>query len=502
MKYFVLFISFVTALTGFSQVNHYKELYRPQFHFTPSVNWTNDPNGLVFYKGKYHLFYQYNPFGNVWGHMSWGHAVSTDLVHWKHLPVAIPEENGTMIFSGSAVVDERNNAGFANKQGEQPLIAIYTGHYIADTTNKENYLQSQNIAYSVDDGATWKKYKSNPVLDLQKKDFRDPCVFWYAPGKKWVMAVVLPQQHIVQFYGSPNLINWTHLSDFGPAGDVKDIWECPSLVQVPVIGTKQKKWVLFNSQQTTMQYFVGEFDGTKFTSQNPAENIYRPDYGPDYYAGITYNHLPNNHPPVLVGWANNWTYASTIPTYPWKSMMGLPRDLSLKKIDNEWLLFQKPTAAIYTLHSPAWQGNKINVEREKKIPVHSQQCELKLEWQPESNSVSGLQLAVGENKKLVIGYDAKENKLFLDRKNAGDTSFNKKFGELSYYETKLPLRGKKLRLHVFFDHSIVEVFANDGEAVMTMQIFPMPADDGIQLFSDGGKNNFENVQVWNMKSVW
>ena len=503
MKYFLLFVLTFNVVIVSGQDKQFSEKYRPQFHFTPAANWTNDPNGLVYYNGKYHLFYQHNPFGNVWGHMSWGHATSTDLIHWTHLPVAIPEENGTMIFSGAAVIDEHNTSGFATKKGQVPMVAIYTGHYIADTNNKENYLQSQNVAYSLDEGKTWTKYKKNPVLDQHKKDFRDPCVFWYAPKKKWIMVVVLPHEHIVQFYGSPNLLSWTHLSDFGPAGDVKDIWECPSLIQVPIVnGNGKKKWVLFNSQQVTMQYFVGEFDGNKFTSQNPASEIYRPDFGPDFYAGITYNHLPSDQPPVLFGWANNWSYANDIPTKPWKSMMGMPRQLSLKKIDNAWILFQKPVPAVYKLRGDDWQDTKLAVDNEKALPVYSQQCEIELNWQPTANTVSGIYLAAGKTNRLIIGYNATEQTLFMDRSNAGDVSFHKKFQELSKYETKVPIREKELRLNIFFDQSIVEVFINGGEKVMTMQIFPEEAYSGISLYSTGGTNTFQDVKFWKMGSAW
>lgn len=503
MKYSILSILILCATVSYSQDKPYTEKYRPQFHFTPATNWTNDPNGLVYYNGKYHLFYQHNPFGNSWGHMSWGHATSTDLVHWTHLPVAIPEEKGTMIFSGAAVVDERNTSGFATKKGQVPMVAIYTGHFIADTNNKEDYLQTQNIAYSLDGGTTWTKYSKNPVIDLHKKDFRDPCVFWYAPQKKWIMAVVLPHEHVVQFYGSVNLTTWNHLSDFGPAGDTKDIWECPSILQIPIVnGNGKKKWVLFNSQQTTMQYFVGEFDGTKFTSENPAGEIYRPDFGPDYYAGITYNHLPSDQPPVLLAWANNWSYANDIPTAPWKSMMSLPRQLSLKKIDNAWILFQKPVPAVYELRKEAWQDTKLKVEKEEKLPINSQQCEIDITWQPAANTVSGIYVAAGKMNKLVIGYDAKQQNLFMDRTNAGDISFNKKFQELAKYDTKVPLREKELRLHIFFDQSIVEVFANGGEKVMTMQIFPEEAYNEITLYTEGGSNLFQSVKVWKIASAW
>jgi sucrose-6-phosphate hydrolase SacC (GH32 family) len=242
----------------------YHEPFRPQFHFTPATNWMNDPNGMVYYDGEYHLFYQYNPFGDKWGHMSWGHAVSPDLVHWEHLPVALYEENGVMIFSGSAVVDWQNTTGFG-KDGQPPLVAIYTGHYT------EKPLQNQHIAYSTDRGRTWTKYAGNPVLDVGKADFRDPKVMWHAPTKRWVMTVTLPTERKVSFYGSPDLKQWTHLSDFGPAGAVKGIWECPDLFPLRIEGSFRRKWVLIMNigsgsvaGGSGCQYFVGEFDGTRF----------------------------------------------------------------------------------------------------------------------------------------------------------------------------------------------------------------------------------------------
>src|SRR5215470_16981480 len=329
----------------------YAEPYRPQVHFSPRRNWTNDPNGLVYFDGEYHLFNQYNPYGNKWGHMSWGHAVSADLVHWKHLPLAIPEKDSVMIFSGSAVIDKTNTSGFAKKPGQVPMVAIYTAHVISDASKPDDYRQEQHIAYSLDKGRAWTKYSANPVLDIHKKDFRDPKVFWFEKQKKWIMAVVLPHEHRVQFYSSPNLKQWTYMSEFGPAGDVENIWECPDLLQVPIENSGgRKKWVLINSQQTTMQYFVGEFDGTSFRSENSSNKIYRPDFGPDYYAAVTYN-LPSNQLPVLLGWANNWTYANDIPTFPWKSAMALPRNLSLRKIGSEWILIQQPIAALNLLRT-------------------------------------------------------------------------------------------------------------------------------------------------------
>lgn len=480
---------------------YYQEKYRPQFHFTPAKNWTNDPNGLVYFKGEYHLFYQYNPYGNKWGHMSWGHAVSKDLVHWKHLQLAIPEKGNTMIFSGSCVVDEKNTAGFA-KPGQTALVAIYTAHLIPDPAKPDDYKQSQHIAYSIDDGRTWKKYPGNPVLDINKKDFRDPKVFWYAPQQKWIMALVLPHEHKVQFYSSINLKQWQHLSDFGPEGDIKDIWECSDLLQVPVEGrTGKKKWVLFNSQQTTVQYFVGDFDGSQFINQNPPGKIYRQDYGPDYYAVVTYNNLPKSKGAVSIGWANNWTYANDIPTFPWKSAMSLLRELSVKKINNEWILLQQPVEELRSLRTKlfSWEGE---VNEKKMLPVKSQTFEMEIKLNVPENSTGGLHLAVGNNKRFVVGYNAKEQKLFIDRSNTSDTSFHHSFDALSKYETPLTTKNGDIYLHIFFDKSIIEVYANAGEAVLTTQIFTSEKNNGIELFNETGIMKVSELKFWELRSAW
>lgn len=262
----IAFVSLATALSSPAAAPTYREPWRPQFHFTPATNWMNDPNGMVFYDGEYHLFYQYNPFGIKWGHMSWGHAVSKDLLHWEHLPVALYEENDVMIFSGSAVVDWKNSSGFG-KDGKPPMVAIYTGHY----TKKP--LQNQHIAYSNDRGRTWTKFAGNPVLDIGAQDFRDPKVIWHEPTQRWVMTIAWPVERKVRFYSSPNLKNWTHLSDFGPAGSTTGIWECPDLFPLRVEGHLwKKKWALIvnvgsgaPAGGSGCQYFVGDFDGKQFT---------------------------------------------------------------------------------------------------------------------------------------------------------------------------------------------------------------------------------------------
>ncbi len=274
-----------------AQAPTYTEPYRPQFHFTPAQNWMNDPNGMVYYQGEYHLFYQYNPFGDTWGHMSWGHAVSKDLVHWQELPVAIPELGDEMAFSGSAVVDYENTTGFGTKDNPA-MVAIYTAAKPDD--------QEQALAYSTDRGRTWTRYAGNPVLDIEDREFRDPKVFWYAPEKKWVMAVVRAVARRVELYSSPDLKQWTFMSDFGPANAVGGVWECPDLFPLHVDGDPTKtKWVMVVNLNpggiqggSAGQYFVGDFDGTRFSADDsgaytpPAGDVFADFEGADY-AGWT-----------------------------------------------------------------------------------------------------------------------------------------------------------------------------------------------------------------------
>ena len=270
----------------------YQELFRPQFHYTPAKNWMNDPNGLVYYKGEYHLFYQYNPFGDTWGHMSWGHAVSRDLVHWKELPVAIPEQGDEMIFSGSAVIDKENTSDFGSR-GNPAMVAIYTSARPGS--------QAQSLAYSTDRGRTWTKYAGNPVLDIGSGEFRDPKVFWYAPEHKWVMAVSMAVERKIRLYSSPDLKSWTLMSDFGPANATGGVWECPDLFPLAVDGKRKKtKWVMIVNLNpggiaggSAAQYFVGDFDGKRFTADNakpytpPAGDVFADFEGADYGSWTT-----------------------------------------------------------------------------------------------------------------------------------------------------------------------------------------------------------------------
>src|SRR6185503_11403082 len=310
-------------------------MMRPEYHFTPPQNFMNDPNGLVFFDGKYHLFYQHNPFGNVWGHMSWGHAVSRDLIHWEHLPVALHEEGGNMIFSGSAIVDWQNTSGLGNDDNP-PLVAIYTGHSEVE--------QNQNLAYSLDRGRTWMKYEGNPILSIGARDFRDPKVFWHKGTQKWVMVTALSDQHKVRFDSSSDLKHWTHLSDFGPSGAVDGIWECPDLFPLTAEGQPGLgKWVLKVDalKGTGAQYFIGEFYGTRFINDTTDDQILRVDYGNDFYAAQSWSDEPNDRR-IWIGWLNNWHYANLTPTSPWRGLFSIPRELHLRQYPEGLRLIQKP----------------------------------------------------------------------------------------------------------------------------------------------------------------
>jgi fructan beta-fructosidase len=477
----------------------YEEKYRPAFHFSPAKNWTNDPNGLVYYQGEYHLFYQYNPYGNIWGHMSWGHAVSKDLLHWEHLPVAIEEYMGggdsTMIFSGSAVADTLNTSGFF-PEDSTGLVAIYTSHV---HRGNDQLTQHQSIAYSKDKGRTFTRYDKNPVLDIKLKDFRDPKVFWYAPEQKWVMTTVIPDKFKVHLYESKNLKDWNFLSEFGPLGDTAKIWECPDLSPITVENGKgKKKWVLLISNShpqgptfVGMQYFVGEFDGIKFTPENPSRYPLYLEYGKDFYAAITYNNVPaKDGRTILLGWANNWAYGQKIPTAPWRSVMTLPRELTLRETKEGYRIIQKPIREAGTL-----RGDTIDITQ----PALPYALELECEFTPKKSKVFGLKLFQGEKEETILAYDVTKQEVYLDRTRSGNINFHPEFPSVERAPARL-VNGK-LKLHIFIDHSIIEVFINDGEQAITDQVFPSGASNKIEFFSEGGETG-KAIKAWGIKSTW
>ncbi len=326
--------------------------WRPKYHFAPRLHWMNDPNGLVFYQGEYHLFYQHNPLGLTSEHKSWGHAVSTDLVRWQHLPVALKEENGAEMYSGSVVVDSNNTSGLCQNSNADKscLVAIYTAH----TPDNE----SQQLAFSNDKGRTWIKFANNPVLDIGNQNFRDPKVFWHAASNQWVMVVAVPKEKKVRLYGSGNLKAWKMLSEFGPAGVTEGVWECPDLFELPIEGSRNnKRWVLIVSTNSGgaaggsgVQYFIGTFDGVEFTNDNaPATKLYL-DYGKDLYAAVTWSDIPpSDGRRILMGWMTNLQYASRQPTAPWRGMLSLPRVLTLRKTGEGLRVQQQPIAELQTL---------------------------------------------------------------------------------------------------------------------------------------------------------
>lgn len=456
-KAFLLCSVFISLLAGA------QEKFRPRFHFTPQQNWINDPNGLIYYGGEYHMFYQYNPQGNTWGHMSWGHAVSKDMIRWTELPVALTEENGVMIFSGSAVMDPLNTTGFVKKLGQVPMVAVYTGH-----TEGKN--QSQHIAYSLDSGRTFTKFGFNPVLDLDLKDFRDPKVFWHEPSKRWVMAVVVPDQKKIQFYHSKSLKAWTLMSDFGPAGDTTGIWECPDLFRAPIIGSPGNyKWVLMHSPAPYMQYFVGEFDGTRFKNESSPDKVYRPDYGPDYYAAITFNNTLPAVGPVSIGWVNNWNYANAIPAGEWRGAMSIPRSIAVKKLGNEWILVQKPIDELKELISPA-----KSFQPNAPIPLPSASFDLQWDWADAGGAVQEMVLG---NRELVVRFDPATREVVLDRSGGSAAFQNEAFRKLGVFKKQFPVPASgSLHFRLLFDQTIAELYVGDGELVMTAQVFPALVD--------------------------
>jgi len=480
----------------------YSEPYRPQYHFSPATNWINDPNGLVYLDGEYHLFFQYNPQGDKWGHMSWGHAVSADLVHWRELPVAIPEDDRYMIFSGSVVVDSHDSSGFGSPAAA-PLVAIYTG-----AEHAAGGLQNQQLAYSLDRGRSWTKYAANPVLDMGSSSFRDPKVFWYAPGNTWIMAAVLSDRHQVVLFSSADLKHWTHLSEFGPAGATDGAWECPDLFPLRVNGNAANlRWVLkldvFRSAIAAgsgAQYFIGRFDGTEFHAETDARWL---DYGMDFYAAASWAHLPDaesRH--VWIAWMNSHHYAQEIPTAPWRGAMTLPREVSLRSESGALKLLQAPVAALTELRGRHRRLSTLRLGNEplriRKPADDGKQLEILAQFAPQSAQEFGLKVFVGAGEETLIGYDVPSGMLFVDRSRSG------KIPAPIFAERRAaplaPRRGL-IKLHIFLDRSSVEIFANDGERVMTEQIFASTGSDGIELYAKGGSARLQSLDLWEMQSA-
>lgn len=459
------------------KVTQYHEKNRPQFHFSPPSGWMNDPNGLVYNDGVYHLFYQYYPNAVVWGPMHWGHAVSTDLINWENKPIALfPDKNG-FIFSGSAVVDKDNTTGFGTN-GKIPLVAIFTYHNMDGEKSGRSDFQTQGIAFSLDNGETWEKYKGNPVIgNLNTRDLRDPKVFWHEDTQSWIMALVAGDH--AKFYRSKNLKHWHNISDFGQnRGAQGGVWECPDLFPLKVENTGEEKWVLIISigsgapnGGSGTQYFVGDFDGTTFTSEQEAFKWL--DWGTDNYAGVTYNDAPDAQR-KFIGWMSNWQYALKTPTTTWRSAMTLPRNLGLKKIDGEYVLTNYPVEEIKSLISSVDTESFELEGNEKKVFSDTVSGQSKVTMMiPKKDFIISFSNESGEEFRVL--FDAASNLVMLDRTAAGEDDFNYEFGNKLHYMVLDDKTNDTLKLELFIDNSSCELFINEGENVMTTQFFPTDA---------------------------
>ena len=489
--------------------NTYNEPWRPQFHFTPAKNFMNDPNGLVFYKGEYHLFYQYNPQGAEWGHMSWGHAVSSDMLHWKNLPLAIPEEPGKyMIYSGSAVVDWKNASGMcASGDAADPscLIAIYT----AAGTN----IQNQNLAFSNDRGRTWTNYAGNPIADLKQPDFRDPKVFWYEAEKKWVMVAVLADERKAVFFDSRDLKEWVQRGSFEVGGNDKGQWECPDLFELSVDGNPQnKKWVLVVNRNpsapaggTGTRYFVGLFDGSHFANETPAGQELWADYGKDFYATNSFSDLPaKDGRRIWIGWISNWQYANREPTSVWRGAQSLPRELNLAQSPDGIRLVQKPVAEAKGLRErELLQLSNVSVPMAMRAMhlanLRGDTLEIEAELSPGDTKEMGFRLRKGESEETILGVTLETKEVFVDRTRSGQVLFAPEFS--GRYKAALR-QSSRVKLHIFLDRSSMEVFVNDGEMVLTDRIYPSPGSEGIELYSNGGQGKVLSLSIWKLASIW
>lgn len=483
-------ISFIVGLCAiFTNLarSEYDEKYRPQYHFSPKRGWIGDPDGLVFFRNEYHLFW-------------WGHAVSKDLVHWREMPY--PMQGGRddfKYYTGSVVVDKSNSSGF----GKESMVAIYTMHDSASSK------ESQGISHS-EDGVKFAFFKHNPVLDLHNDDFRDPQVFWFEESKQWIMAITKPKEQKVSFYASENLKKWKHLSDFGPAGNVSQVWEVPDLFELPLNGDpNNKKWVLtVGVGPNRVQYFIGKFNGREFIKDKAEGEPLWADYGADFYAARTwrnYDH-PANPRIVWMGWMGNWKYANAVPTNWGKGFESVPRELALKTFSYGTRLVQRPAEELHSLRGAKTSFADQKYHKFRKLEEFAPKrnvYEILTTLQLDDAKVAGINLLVGEGRKLQIGYNADAKVLFIDRTNCTDQLSNKTFSQSfpERMQAPLPLKSGQIKLNILVDESSVEVFANDGEVTLSATTFPDRTQTGISFFAKGSAT-IKNFEAWELASIW
>ena len=470
----------------------YNEKYRPLYHFTPQYGWMNDPNGMVYADGTYHLFYQYNPYGARWGNMHWGHAISKDLVNWEYQPTAIAPDKLGAIFSGSAVIDHDNTAGF----GKGAMIAIFTS---------AGDRQTQSIAYSLDGGKTFTKYEDNPVLsDANIIDFRDPKVFWHAPSKQWVMSLATTQT--ITFYGSKNLKEWTPLSEFGEGlGGHGGVWECPDLFPLTYEG--KTKWVLFVSINpggpnggSATQYFIGDFDGKTFTPDAMNYPLWL-DYGRDNYAGVTWSNVPAaDGRRLFIGWMSNWDYANEIPTVNFRSAMTVARTLRLAHNGEHLVVASEPVKELESLRteplSLADKTTSDTVTFENLLPNNQGAYELTFTVIPNDTDSFSFSIENIKGEALTYLFDIANKTLSVDRTKSS-VAFNANFAETLI---KAPLTAKKsYTVRLLVDKASTELFVNNGEVVQTNIIFPSEVYNTLRFKTEKGTLNLNDITVYKLK---
>jgi len=494
---FIPLIFFITQL----QAQSYKEKYRPLIHFSPKEHWMNNPDGLVYFNGIYHLFFQYYPAASVWGPMHWGQAISEDLVHWKQLPIAIYPDKLGYIYPGSVVVDSNNTSGFGI-YGKPALVAIFTQHDTAGEHAHTTTFQNQSIAYSNDGGVTWVKFKDNPVIkNPGVSDFRDPKVMWFKPGNKWIMALAVKDH--VSFYSSPDLKSWKEEGEFGKdIGRHDGIWECPDLFAFDYDG--KLVWALPVSIKSggpnggsAIQYFIGDFDGKTFTPYN--NNVKWIDYGPDNYAGVTFSNTGERK--LFLGWMSNWNYAQLVPTETWRGAMTVPRNLNLARIGDEFYITSNPVVELNGIAGKQTAITKIVVNPEVNLSqqIKNFQLPAKIDFEvPDAKSFS--MIFSNENKEmLTVGYDETQKHFYINRKQSGETDFERSFsGE--HIAPRIS-SAKNIRLTVVADVTSVELFADDGLSVMTEIFFPSKPYDQLQLQSQGNVE-INGLTYTPFKNIW
>ena len=468
-----------------------REKFRPTYHFSPLYGWMNDPNGMVYKDGEYHLFYQHNPYGSKWGNMHWGHAISKDLINWEHRPDAItPDALGT-IFSGSAVVDTDNTAGF----GAGAIVAIYT---------QNSDRQVQSIAYSTDNGRSFTKYENNPVLTSDARDFRDPKVFWHKETQRWIMLLAVGQE--MQIFSSSNLKDWAFESSFGEGqGAHGGVWECPDLFELPVDGTNEKKWVLLCNLNpggpfggSATQYFVGTFNGKEFVNESPSKTKWM-DWGKDHYATVTWSDAPDNRR-IAIAWMSNWQYANDVPTSQYRSPNSVPRDLSLFTVDGETYLQSAPSPELLKLRDISKKRSfKVNGTRTIKDMIAGNEgaYEIELTIENQHADIIGFRLYNDKGEEVDMQYDMKEKKFSMDRRKSGDVGFNENFPMLTW--TAIESGKDELKLRLFVDKSSVEAFGDGGRFVMTNQVFPSEPYTHIDFYSKGGAYKVDSFVIYKLK---